>query len=492
MPSLHEVIDELARLKPAQVEWLHSLVGDWQLLADLSFADLVLWLRRGDGSWVAGAHVRPTTGMGVFLEDLVGEPLDAGRTDAVEEAFRTGTIMRSRSTTWRDDVPVREEMIPVRCHGEVIAVLSRHTNMATMRTPSRLEVTYLATADALSRMIATGAFPHPQDAPTSRRGTPRVGDGVMRLDADGVVRYASPNAVSAMNRLRYSGPVIGVRLPAALGDILPDRGPVDEELMVTLSGKVFWQTEIQSRSAYVSVRSIPLTENGRRIGAVLLVRDVSELRRRERELLTKDATIREIHHRVKNNLQTVAAVLRLEARRLDDPNARSALENAVRRVGTIATVHETLSFGLEETVPFDEVATRTVRQAIDLANRTRTRVKGEVVGSFGTLTPEDATSLAMVLAELVQNAVEHGFADEGGQVTVHVQRAPGPDEEVLTMTVEDDGAGLPPTFEPGRGGLGTQIVVSLVQDLRGSIRWEAVQPHGTRVRLTARLRAIRR
>ena len=262
--------------------------------------------------------------------------------------------------------------------------------------------------------------------------------------------------------------------------------------MVTLSGKVFWQTEIQSRSAYVAVRSIPLSENGRRIGAVLLVRDVSELRRRERELLTKDATIREIHHRVKNNLQTVAAVLRLEARRLQDPSARAALENAVRRVGTIATVHETLSFGLQETVPFDDVATRTVRQAIDLANRTETRVQGEVVGLFGTLTPEDATSLAMVLAELVQNAVEHGFKDDGGTVTVRVDRRPGPDDEILTMEVQDDGAGLPDGFEPGQGGLGNQIVLSLVQDLRGTIRWERVAPHGTRVRLTARLRAVRR
>ena len=492
MPSLHEVIDEQAGLEPGQADWLHSLVGDWQLLADLSFADLVLWLRRADGSWVAGAHVRPTTGVGVFLEDLVGDPLPEVRRAAVDEAFETGTIMRSRSTTWRDDVPVREEMIPVVCRGEAIAVLSRHTNMAAMRTPSRLEVTYLATADALARMVATGAFPHPQDTPTATRGTPRVGDGVLRLDADGVVRYASPNAVSAMNRLRYVGPIVGVRLTAALGEVLPDRGPVDEELMVTLSGKVFWQTEIQSRSAYVAVRSIPLSENGRRIGAVLLVRDVSELRRRERELLTKDATIREIHHRVKNNLQTVAAVLRLEARRLQDPSARMALENAVRRVGTIATVHETLSFGLQETVPFDDVASRTVRQAIDLANRTETRVRGEVIGQFGTLTPEDATSLAMVLAELVQNAVEHGFKHDGGTVTVRVDRRPGPDEEILTLDVQDDGAGLPEGFEPGKGGLGNQIVLSLVQDLRGTIRWERVEPHGTRVRLTAQLRAIRR
>ena len=106
------------------------------------------------------------------------------------------------------------------------------------------------------------------------------------------------------------------------------------------------------------MRAIPLIEGGQRTGAILLLRDVSELRRRERDLMTKDATIREIHHRVKNNLQTVAALLRMQARRLPDGEARAALDEAVRRVGTIAIVHETLSQGFDETVDFDEVITR--------------------------------------------------------------------------------------------------------------------------------------
>ena len=99
----------------------------------------------------------------------------------------------------------------------------------------------------------------------------------------------------------------------------------------------------------------------------MLVRDVTELRRRERELLTKDATIREIHHRVKNNLQTVAALLRLQARRLDVPEGRSALEEAVRRVGSIALVHELLSTTPDEAVPFDEVADRVLAMVAELS-----------------------------------------------------------------------------------------------------------------------------
>src|SRR5206468_12075745 len=116
--------------------------------------------------------------------------------------------------------------------------------------------------------------------------------------------------------------------------------------------------EVEGNDGVIQLRAIPLKPKGTHIGSLVLLRDVTELRRRERELITKDATIREIHHRVKNNLQTVAALLRLQARRMDAPEGRQALEEAVRRVGSIALVHELLSTTPDESVPFDEVADR--------------------------------------------------------------------------------------------------------------------------------------
>ncbi len=142
-------------------------------------------------------------------------------------------------------------------------------------------------------------------------------------------------------------------------DLVPPRRRPDEEtLSAVLGGRVDRDTEVGTDEVTLILRSIPLRPAGERIGALVLLRDVTDLRRRDRELVTKDATIREIHHRVKNNLQTVAALLRLQARRIDQPEARAALEEAVRRVGSIAIVHETLSQAVEEHVDFDEVADR--------------------------------------------------------------------------------------------------------------------------------------
>src|SRR5579875_467704 len=468
---MNDVLSEHTELDQSARDWLHLLVGDWQLLADLSFADLVLWVPTHDGSWVAAAHVRPTTGVGVFVNDVVGSRIDHTRQRTVVQAYDGPQIVRSQATTWRDDLPVREEAIPVVQRGAAIAVLTRHTNLAAMRTPSRLEVTYLATADALARMIAAGEFPNPSAAPAaSRRGSPRVGDGVLRLDIAGNVTYASPNAVSAMHRLGQDDQLVGVRLASALGQVLPERGALDEELMTVLSGRVARSTEIESRSAHVSARAIPLSEGGRRIGAIVLVRDVSELRRRERELLSKDATIREIHHRVKNNLQTVAALLRLQARRLRAPEARAALDEAVRRVGSIAVVHETLSQAAEEVVDFDEVADRVAMMAGEVS-APEVRAVPKITGSFGLLPAAVATPLAMILTELLQNALQHGLPHVGreqGLLEVTVVR----DKDRLTVTVADSGVGLPEGFDlESATSLGLQIVRTLVVgELGGRLR----------------------
>ncbi len=236
-----------------------------------------------------------------------------------------------------------------------------------------------------------------------------------------------------------------------------------------LSGRAARQTEVEAAGAIVRLRVIPLTPDGTHAAALVLCRDVTEVRHRERELVGKDVTIREIHHRVKNNLQTVAALLRLQSRRLEDGPARAALEEAQRRVGSIALVHETLSQTMHDSVDFDEVADRIAEMVgADDAERPVTVTR---TGSFGPVPPEVATPMSLVLVELLQNAVEHGLADEGGAVDLRVSR----NGAGLTVTVADEGRGLPPDFDPdSAGGLGLQIVRTLVEsELGGRL---ALQP----------------
>jgi two-component sensor histidine kinase/PAS domain-containing protein len=499
VPTLRNVLSERSALPEADAEWLHRLAGDWQMVADLSFADLTLWVPvREEGSaepprdWVLAAHARPTTGPNFYSEDVVGQRAGARRREILDR------VLQQAATYVPDSVGyVREQYVPVVRDGRAIAVLVRHTDLHNMRQQGGLEVNYLQIAQALLTMVSEGTFPT-EGSPTGvGRGTPRVGDGVLRLDADGRIRYASPNAVSALRRLGHTDQVAGADLSEIVTSHLPPGSAPDEAMPLVLTGRAPWGTEIESRGINLTLRSVPLLREGQRTGALLLVRDVSELRRRERELLSKDATIREIHHRVKNNLQTVAALLRLQSRRMEDPSAQAALQEAGRRLTTVALVHDTLSHGFDETLVFDEIAARITRATVEVASR-GVSVTARHTGTFGRLRAEDATPLAMVLAELVHNAVEHGFdadpataAPAGGTVHVHAERlnVDGGDE-VLEVTVADDGRGLPDGRPPARTGLGVQIVEALVGDLRGSITWETAKPHGTVVRVRVRLRAV--
>jgi two-component system, sensor histidine kinase PdtaS len=460
VPSLNDVVRQHSDLDEADLDWLHALVADWQLLSDLSFADLVLWVpdRNRRGFWAA-AQMRPTTGPTAYVEDLVGTLLPRGRRPLVDSAYDEGRIRRDGDPEWWDDVPVRVEAIPVRREEAVLAVVARNTNLVSARTPSRLELAYLDCAAVLATLLAEGRFPRPGTTLGGRRGAPRVGDGLIRLDAEGVVEYASPNAFSAYRRLGLPADLVGERLGAVTAALAPRTEAVDEGLEVVVGGRGDRSAEVEANGTVLALRAIPLDPGGVHSGALVLCRDVTEVRRRERELLTKDATIREIHHRVKNNLQTVAALLRMQARRVDVPEARAALDEAVHRVGTIAVVHETLSQTSEDEVEFDAVADRLLAMVAEVSAATP-RVTARREGSFGVLDAGRATPLAMALTEVLQNAVEHGFGDHAtGELALRVERA----AEHLVVTVEDDGAGLPAGFDlAGSPRLGLQIVRTLV------------------------------
>ncbi len=488
MPTLASLLHRIESVDHADQEWLHLLVGDWQMIADLSFADLLLWVPEEDGGFVCVAQARPSTGATVHDDDVVGTRLAPGAREQVDRAMARGRICRDADPDWLDGGPVREEAVPVVREGRTIAVLSRDTSLVLPRTPSRLELTYLQCADALALMIAEGTFPDLGAGTGQRRGAPRVGDGLVRLDVDGLVLYASPNARSDFRRLGFAGDLVGQYLAeVTTGLIEPSSHTVDESLPLVLTGRAPWRSDAESRGASLSLRAVPLVEAGVRTGALVLCRDVTELRRREQELMTKDATIREINHRVKNNLQTVSALLRLQARRIEHPEAQLALEEAMRRVSTIALVHETLTKGFEEAVDFDEVMGRGLLLVADLAaRRGAARVVRE--GEFGTVQADDATALALVITELVTNAVEHGLEGSTGTVLLRAER----DDDQLVASIIDDGQGLPVGFDPGKG-LGLQIVRALVEgELRGWITWDSTPGGGTRVVVHAQLRSLER
>lgn len=458
---------------------LELIISEWQIAADLSFCDVILWYPH-DESYLAHAQARPVTAQTSLPQDMTGTRPQAHLKPVLDHVFSHGKPVLTAED--HASVPPGISAWPVAWEQEVIAVVTVHQNLISQRRASRLEEVYRQSAHDLLVMIANGVWPaEDSKASSTSHGNPRVGDGLVRIDAHGLVTYASPNATSAFRKLGIREQMDGRQLSRLVTNELDQGMPVTESMPAVLFGHQSARVDIETRKVVLSARSIPLVdEAGRHFAALVLLRDITEIRRRDEQLVSKDATIREIHHRVKNNLQTVGSLLRMQSRRMQSDGARQALLQAMSRVDAIALVHETLSQTMDATVDMDDLLYRQFTMAVDIAAESRP-VTTTIDGSFGALPGQLATPLALVVNELATNAVEHGTSIDGGNIQLIVKRLQhaGQAYPHLKVVVVDEGIiGAPNAMNSIGNGLGTQIIRTLVEsDLRGSITWQRQRPN---------------
>ena len=469
MATLAELTRLGTGLSAQQLMHLQRLIAWWGMLADLSFSDLLLFVPVNDAGteFAIAGQIRPTTSQTLYRDDRVGLLVDDIDRPLVSRAFALGEVVEGEVPIKPTNRRARVMCIPISYDEAVIGVLSRELvpDFAERRDPGELERTYLETFHQLARMIASGVFPflgHDVDMDE----IPRVGDGLLVVDPEARIQYASPNALSTLHRVGVVGNVAGRRLRD-----LGMEQPVIAQAIGT-SGPV--TAEVERNDTAVQLLAVPLVDRENSRGAVVLLRDITELRLRDQLLVSKDATIREIHHRVKNNLQTISSLLRLQGRRLESEEAKSAIDESVRRIRAIALVHETLASESSDDVNLTEVAgmlARTVQESFTSPERP---IRLEVVGDAGLIPSDVVTPLAVVLNELLQNAVDHAFPDDllpmkdgGGLVEIFLSR----DSEHIRMVVRDNGIGVPEDFDSNdHKGLGVSIIRALVtSELGGKI-----------------------
>ena len=211
---------------------------------------------------------------------------------------------------------------------------------------------------------------------------------------------------------------------------------------------------------------------------LVLLHNATEAVQKERELNVKSAIIQEVHHRVKNNLQNIAAILRIQARRVQSDEARQHLTDAVNRVLSMSVIDEFLSQDEHRPINVKDVCQRIATQVKQVSANPEQEITIQVQGSAVRLPASQATPLAMVVNELLLNAVEHGLKDRPrGLIRITLEDQ----GDAVTIQVEDDGSGLPPDFDPTHTAhsLGLQIVHTLVtDDLKGTLRMESIVAEG--------------
>ncbi len=461
-------MDTLAKLTEhlSDTERTHlaNIATNLQLVADLGYADVALVVAAPDGHAVVAADARPMTAVPAVAGTRVGKALSHDEEEA-HAALRDGAYVAGRRRRTTRGIQYTTSAYPVGDPPK--GVLLRDLTAQVVDDPGAMERQFMLLAEEL--LAVMGRRPLLAVDTGAPFSTTRIaGDGVMRVDAEGRIAYASPNAVNIMRLARVEGPLTGTAATALPGGAIAV-GPV-----LGTAGAL--QTEVAVAGRVLMYRVIALEP-----GAALLVEDITDARRRDAELKVKEATIREVHHRVKNNLQTISSLLRIQARRSTSEETSRALAEAVERVGSMAVVHEMLSSSTDERVDFGAVA----RTVVDLVRQglagSGGTVSVAVEGTMGEVPAAVATSLALVTAELVHNAIEHAYAEgQSGGVAVTLKRIAGE----LRLTVHDDGPGLPVGFDLADSAhLGLAIVRTIVEDdLRGTLAFRGGR--GTTVAIT--------
>jgi two-component sensor histidine kinase len=448
---------------------LDHVGGHLPLLADLTHADAVLFAR-ADDQVIVVAQAQP-----VPVPSPYALPMTIGRTMAREEAplvFRVlfdGRVRNQVTSTVIRGAPVLQEVFAIRNdRGEIVGALRSEMLLIEHERQRKRHATFRRAIARTRDLIVAGKL----------RGGDRLGrlgvhDGVMVIDAAGRIEYLSAPAEHLYRRLGYADNLVKTQLQELETNEYicfkaMERG-VCLEQRVQEHDLVWIKRVVPLVSSADAKWSSRLIGRGRGIptGAVVAIQDVTDELQKEQELKIKTAMIQEIHHRVKNNLQTIAALLRLQARRTGIPEVADQLRESIGRIISIAVVHEFLSHEETSVINIHEVSNRILAEVrngvLDHAKPINLTLEGTRIF---TLPAQQATSCALIINELVQNAVEHAFVGlPGGSIVVKLAEQ----GDSLYIEIQDDGRGLPHDFDASHhGGLGLQIVRSLVrEDLKG-------------------------
>ena len=461
--------DGLARcshLGLADKRKLKKIALDMPFVADVSRSDFLLYVQHADQEAVLIAQAGPHSTVPIHVANMCGRYVTPLEERLLFRALRWRIKVRGSRRMLDGGAPVIQEVVPIRGDGgRIIGVLSIEANLiAYVRQKARSKVFQRAVRLLQSMLLMCELVGVDDLLPFIES------DGLLVADENHVIRYASGIATEQYRRLGYLDNLVGRNLASL--------DTHDEEMCRQALGEMYaLERQFEEHQRILVRKAVPVFAYSwgrpwyqpwkwgrrRQVGVLLALHDATEEQKKERELKIKAAMIREVHHRVKNNLQTVAAVLRMQSRRTNNDQVKQILYDSVNRILSMAVVHEYLSRDEGQVINIREVTRRIVQQTREgvLSPEKHITIRLEPGNSL-YLPARQATACALVINELVQNAVEHGYEERSvGTISIMLE-----DEgEYVRIVIHDDGEGLPSDFEIGHtDSLGLQIVQTLVQD----------------------------
>jgi two-component sensor histidine kinase len=452
------------------------------ILADLLRCDAVLYLPTEAGA-LAVSEVHPMTVPSIYARRQVERVVTRAEEPAVIRVLASGRPARRLSRVLVHGAPTVQDVFPIIREGVCVAAvvfevgLIEHERQRKKSPVLRRALEQLRQAALAGRVVGAHAL-----------GRLGEHDGPLVVDPSGHVTYISSVAEHLYRKLGYTQSLIRRNVinlqtdESIFYEAIESGACVEKTVQEAEYIWTRWAFPIPSDPSPPWFRRVASRPGG--VEAVLLVvRDVTAERLKEEQLRIKSAMIQEIHHRVKNNLQTIASLLRIQARRAESPEVGEILRETINRILSIAVVHESLSHDESSIIDVREVTQRIVAEVTQGILDPEKRVRISIRGTDFPLPAQQATSCALIVNELLQNAVKHAFRGRvEGEVVVELCN--GSDE--MRIEIVDDGRGVEPGFDYRReGSLGLQIVRTLVRDdLKGEFRIRDNAGGGVRATIT--------
>lgn len=463
-------------LSETELQLLNRIEEGLPLLADVSRADVSLIARQGEEAVIV-AQAEPRSISSLYRQPWLGKHLPLAESPLLAAGLVHGRPGQRQLKLLEQESTVIQQVFPVRSSaGRALAVVQIETTLIAWERQRRRHPTFRQSVQWVRSMVLHGDL-----AGASRLGRFGEWDGILFVDAQYRIRYLSGIANNLYRRLGYLEDLHGQHV----GDL-----QTHDEILVRLAletlecqqhqveeGTRHWTRTVVPVWSYPS-EWWPLRRNGQFKpqvrGALIMVHDDTEARRKAQELQVLSTKIKEVHHRVKNNLQTVASILRMQARRSDSAEARVQLQEAVNRVLAVSVIHEFLSDYDQQSINIREVCQRIATQTQRAVVQPDKQITLQVLGPAIYLPSQQATTCALVANELLLNALEHGYSDrDSGTVTLRLEDF----GDQIKLEVADDGSGLPADFDLATADShGLNIVRTLVEgDLRGAFVLEPAE-----------------
>lgn len=485
---MDDAVYQCPDLSDEDIQILRRIEADLPVLADISGADMLIYCQAAEGQAVVVAQAEPHSVPAIYDEPVLGQMIVAPEKPAVLDALDTGSSTRGAQGVRAEGAPVMQEAQPIYgADGNVIAALSVEKTMIEHERHRHRPIRFRRALERLQAMVLQAELEGLNAlSPFGEQ------DGILLVDHRRRIRYATDIATNLYRRLRYMDTLEKKELSSMrTGDdrfvenALREKRCLEEEaregdrVWIRKAIPIFAQADVVPLSR--RLLRLPKPQHKEVTGVLLLIHDATEARREEKDARIRAAMIQEIHHRVKNNLQTIASLLRLQARRTGSHEVQQVLLDSVSRILSVAAIHEFLSEHESRVINVKDVSRRILDQLREGVVSREEGIRFRLLGPNVYLPTQQATACALIINELLQNALEHGFSpSEGGDILVELQDG----ADVVTLRITDSGRGLPEGFDLERDShLGLTIVQTLVSDdLRG--RFELGNGDGVQATVT--------